>query len=85
MISDYVAKDSSLPFTDGIGIISREFIKEITEKYLKDYLPNPNYVPSALQIRFAGIKGVVAAHKAEKKLLFRPRYLISVHDSIFVA
>lgn len=80
MIPDYIAKDSKLPFTDGIGAISLEFMKEITEKYLKDYMADPNYVPSALQIRFAGIKGVVVAHKLKKKLLFRPRYRISVTD-----
>lgn len=42
-------------FSDGIGKISSDFARKVTQKCVRD-----DYLPSAFQIRYGGYKGVVA-------------------------
>ncbi|XP_071691335.1 probable RNA-dependent RNA polymerase 1 [Rutidosis leptorrhynchoides] len=54
-------------FSDGIGKISEEFAKKVTNKCGYDFMP------SAFQIRYGGYKGVVAIDPTStKKLSLRP-------------
>ncbi|KAJ3108457.1 Interferon-induced helicase C domain-containing protein 1 [Phlyctochytrium planicorne] len=55
-------------FSDGIGGISLEYAKVVAESYM-----NWNFIPTALQIRVGGLKGVVTVTGTEScPIRFRP-------------
>eukprot|EP00761_Pharyngomonas_kirbyi_P013611 gb/GECH01013640.1/.p1 GENE.gb/GECH01013640.1/~~gb/GECH01013640.1/.p1 ORF type:complete len:1108 (+),score=260.03 gb/GECH01013640.1/:1-3324(+) len=53
--------DKKYEFTDGCGIIRRSFVQQIYEKYceIKEYDHNRTYIPSGIQIRYRGFKGML--------------------------
>ena len=53
-------KDEMYTFTDGCGLISKEFAKEIARSL------DLKTIPSVFQFRFAGFKGVVVAYDFSK-------------------
>ncbi len=78
IINDIETACGKYVFTDGIGKISMQKAKEISEKYYKIHLVKNN-IPfiSAFQIRFGGMKGVVSVDPSLGSLLnhhlqFRP-------------
>ena len=60
-------------FTDGCGEISQDMLDRVMETLSSSFLP-PDYVPSVLQLRLQGMKGVVALNPGleQGKLLLRP-------------
>ena len=60
-------------FTDGCGEISQELVERVVETLPSTMVP-PGYLPSVLQIRLQGIKGVVALNPRveQGKMMVRP-------------
>ena len=66
-------EDGSFCFTDGCGEISEEMLRKVVSTLPSSHLPS-DYLPSVVQLRLQGIKGVVARNPRLEagKVMIRP-------------